>query len=371
MTVLHICSSVSRAVGGPARSVQGLVAAQRAAGIDAWLMTLKDLGDPWVPGIENYRCAKCPGARGVRAAVEKVLDECRPDLVEVHCMWLLNLHRAIAAVRARGIPYVVTPRGSVDDWSLRQKAWRKRLALLTYQGRDLRHAVAFHTTSDAETEQIRRLGYRQPVIQAPNGVNVPETLPPWRREGPVRRMLFLSRMHEKKGVRELVEAWDSVRPKGWICELVYSVCGATEAAYEREVRGLVSVRGLDGQFVFSGAVADEDKWRVYRRADCFVLPTHTENFGIAVAEALYAGLPVITTTGAPWRAVAERRCGWWVAADDVGALADALRAATDLPDGELRRMGERGHGLATETCLWAAIAKTMKGEYERVLAWRR
>lgn len=366
MTVLHIVSSVSRKVGGPARSVQGLVAAQCAAGINAWLMTLKDLGDPWVSGIPNYRCAKCPGARGVRVAVEKVIDECKPDLIEVHSLWQTNLHQAVVAARAKGVPYILTPRGCLDAWSLQQKWLKKKIALLTYQGYDLRHAVAFHTTSDEESAQMRRLGYAQPIIQAPNGVNVPDEFPPRRACGSARRMLFLSRMHAKKGVKDLVEAWNCARPKGWICELVYTIGNETERHYEHEVRELVEKYGLSDVFLFTGALSDEDKWDAYRRADCFVLPTYTENFGIVIAEALYAGIPVITTKGAPWHELLQHKCGWWV---DVGvaALKDALLEATSLSRAQLQEMGERGRALVEERYIWSAVSDKMVQGYTAIM----
>ena len=382
MTVLHIVSSVSRNAGGPARSVQGLVAAQCAAGIDAWLMTLKDLGDPWVRGISNYRCAKCPGARGVRAAVEKVIDECKPDLVEVHSLWQTNLHQAVVAVRARGVPYILTPRGCLDVWSLQQKWLKKKIALMTYQGYDLRHAIAIHTTSDEESRQVRRLGYKQPLLQFPNGVNLPDELPDKVWAGDCRRMLFLSRMHPKKGVLELVEAWHRVKPTGWVCELVYSMGSDVERAYEQQVKQRILDLGMsyqdkDGKihsptptnfsnFILTGPLDDNAKWTACRRADCFVLPTHTENFGIVIAEALHAGLPVITTKGAPWQELETTGSGWWVDVS-VETIADAISKATALSDDKLREMGRCGHELVVDRYSWGQIAQRMKSVYEELV----
>lgn len=367
MTVLHIVSSVSRNAGGPARSAQGLVAAQCAAGIDAWLITLKDLGDPWVAGIKNYRCAKCLGARGVRAAVEKVIDECKPDLVEVHSLWQMNLHQAVVAARSKGVPYILTPRGCLDVWSLQQKWLKKKIALMTYQGNDLRHAIAIHTTSDEESRQVRRLGYVCPLLQFPNGVNLPDELPAKIHVGSQHRMLFLSRMHPKKGVMELVEAWHQARPDGWVCELVYSVGSDAERTYERDVRRRVEELGLNDQFVFTGALDDDAKWAAYRRADCFVLPTHTENFGIVIAEALYAELPVITTKGAPWQELEKTGSGWWVDVS-LDALAEAIGGAVASSDDRLCEMGRRGRELVVSRYSWDQIGVRMKSAYAELLA---
>lgn len=382
MTVLHIVSSVSRNAGGPARSVQGLVAAQCAAGINAWLMTLRDLGDPWVAGISNYRCAKCSGTKGVRAAVEKVIDECKPDLIEVHSLWQMNLHRAVVAAKSRGVPYILTPRGCLDVWSLQQKWLKKKIALMTYQGDDLRHAIAIHTTSDEESNQVRRLGYTQRLIQFPNGVNLPMGLPDKVRVGAKRRMLFLSRMHPKKGVLELVEAWLHANPGGWVCELVYSLGYDAERQYEQQVKQRILDLGMSYQdkdgtthstttsstcdFIFTGPLDDDAKWAAYRRSDCFILPTHTENFGIVIAEALFAELPVITTKGAPWQELVSTGSGWWVDVS-VEALADAIRKAVSSSDTELRGMGVRGRELVVNRYSWGLIAERMRLAYEELL----
>ena len=174
-----------------------------------------------------------------------------------------------------------------------------------------------------EVEDIRRSGLSQPAIIAPNGVDVPEGVRRIRTEGR-RKALFVSRVHPKKGLVNLVRAWADVRPEGW--EIV--IVGPDEGGHRAEVTAVA--RELDVQEItWTGEVRDEAKWGLYFDADLFVLPTFSENFGIVVAEALAAGVPAITTTGAPWGVLNERRCGWWI---DVGVepLAAALREATGL-----------------------------------------
>ncbi len=367
MRVLHIVSLISRDAGGPARSVQGLVSGLCSIGVDAWLLTLKKRGLPWVEGIRNYRTANCEGANGVREAVEAVVDEIHPDIVHVHSLWQLSLHQAVVAVRKKGVPYVISPRGCLDEWSLKQGWLKKRLALLTYQGSDLRNAIAIHTTANDETRQVRKLGFRQFVLQYPNGVNFPKELPE-RGNQANRQMIFLSRMHKKKGVLDLVEAWNNVRPQGWRCELVYTLNGAEEESYEELVKNRVSELGLTDSFIFTGKLMDEDKWIAYRRSDCFVLPTYTENFGIVVAEALYAGLPVITTKGAPWSDLIDRNCGWWIEVGNVSALSYAINTATKSTKEVLNEMGARGHDLVVEKYHWRKIAEGVRSSYESLLS---
>ena len=423
MKVLHVISSIHRSSGGPSRSVQGLAAAECRAGVDAGIFTFRNGDKPWVDGISFVHSG---------TKVDSELLGFEPDIVHLHGLWNRKLHHAAVVCRKLGIQYVIAPRGMLEPWSLQQKWLKKRLARFFYQDRDLRCAAALHATAASEAEQFRRLGFKNPVIISPNGVNVPAlqlkpTLPlqlqpptlqlqlktpttnnkhstlQLQLQSPtneaVRRALFVSRMHPKKGVLELVEAWgrifstetqrhrgteeglngnseplslcDSVlKEYSWKVELVYTVSGELEKEYEAKVRARVKELGLEDQFIFTGALNDDEKWAAYARADLFVLPTYSENFGIVVAEALWAGVPVITTKGTPWSELEGNsptsKCGWWI---DVGIepLADALAKAMSLSDEERREMGQRGHRLVEAKYTWDAVVKPMIEGYNAIL----
>lgn len=253
-------------------------------------------------------------------------------------------------------------RGMLEPWALAHKRWKKRMAWPLYQRADLAKAAVLHATSEAEAVSIRRAGLRVPVAVIPNGVDVPENLPE-RNRGEVRRALFLSRLYPVKGLPLLVEAWGRLRPIGW--ELV--IAGPDEGGHRAHVERLVRDAGLTDAVTFAGPVADADKWALYRTADLFVLPTHSENFGLVVAEALGAGVPVLTTTGAPWRELETHGCGWWTEVS-VDALAEALVQATQTPRADLDAMGERGQALVRERYGWDDAARHMKAVYEWVLS---
>ena len=206
-------------------------------------------------------------------------------------------------------------------------------------------------------------------------------------------------MHQKKGVLELVESWGRVKPQGWVCELVYTLNGDEEQAYEAKVKQRILDLGMSyvdashptpyslhptpsktPDFVFTGALDDDKKWEAYGRADLFVLPTYSENFGIVVAEALWAGVPVITTKGTPWQELESRKCGWWIDLPTGNGLAkwDALDVAlkeattrqptpTPLTLTSLPSMGENGHRLVEEKYTWKAVCKAMVEGYEKIL----
>ncbi len=251
----------------------------------------------------------------------------------------------------------------LEPWALRHHWLKKRVAWWLYQRRDLHRAAMLHATASSEAAQFRRLGLRQPIVVLPNGVDLPTTMPP-RAVNPTgrRRALFLSRIHPKKGLIELVQAWSRLRPQGW--EMV--IAGTDEGGHEAEVRRAVDAVGLRAEFVFPGAFSDEAKWALYRSAELFVLPTHSENFGVVVAEAMAAGLPVITTHGAPWALLEEQRCGWWIP-DDAEGLQKALADALDRPPDHLAAMGSRGAAAVTECFRWDRIGSRMAQAYRWML----
>ena len=150
MCILHVKSSISRQGGGPSRSSQGLVAGRCAAGVDAWLMTLRHGERPWIKGVDKF-------VNG--GFFEEALTRIKPDIVHLHGIWQYELHRCAVICRRKRIPYVIAPRGMLEPWSLRAKWLKKRIARFLYQDRDLKKAAALHATAESEAEQFRKLGF--------------------------------------------------------------------------------------------------------------------------------------------------------------------------------------------------------------------
>lgn len=353
MKVLHIISGISRKAGGPSRSSQGLVAALCKVGVDAWIWPL-DGAEPWIDGV---RKAKMGLKR--RSVSSEALEEF--DLVHIHGLWDPKLHALAKMCQRSGKPYIISPRGMLDPWALSVKRWKKWLAMFLYQRRDLKRASAIHVTAALEERNVRAQGFEQPIIISPNGVDIPEDMPPRANDGSIRTAIFLSRLHPGKGLLILAEAWAIVRPKGWVMKIV----GPDSYGHKVQVVERLEQLGIRDQWQFVDMLNDNEKWTAYRGADLLIHPSVSENFGITIAEGLAAELPVICTNGTPWAEIADRKCGWYIKANSVPALVDALFEATTSTN--LREMGRRGHKLVEERYTWAAVCKKMLSGYEMVL----
>ncbi len=284
-------------------------------------------------------------------------------IVHDHGIWLAS-NRAVAAISQQmKIKRVVSPRGMLSEWSLSNGSLKKKIAWTLYQRKDLKNATAFHATGEQEAEDLRSLGFRQPIAIIPNGIVLPAKMPE-RIQGSQKRMLFLSRIHPKKGLLNLVRAWHQIRPaRDW--KLV--LAGPDENGHKHEVEELARELGVIENLEFFGPVDDNEKWILYRNADLFVLPSFSENFGIVIAEALAAGLPVIATTPTPWQVLETEKIGHWVA-PTVDGVAGAIRTALSQSEKERNTQGNRASEWACKRFSWGGIAKQMSEYYDWLLA---
>ena len=295
-----------------------------------------------------------------------LVDESQPSVVHLHGLWSPLLAAYASICHAARIPYIVAPHGMLEPWSLSIHRLRKRLALNTYQGRVLSRASAIHTTSDAEAENVRRLRLtKAPIFVVPNAVDEPRHAPDrsGQRSGSDKSvLLFLSRLHEKKGLGNLLAAWNAVRPCNWRLEIV----GHGEAAYVTHLKETCTSQGIP-DVQFHAHVDGDQREAMFEGASAFVLPTYSENFGNAVAEAMLRGLPVITTTGTPWSIVAEQNLGWYIDPTRE-ALIEALRQLIVTEAGSLRDMGQRGRRYAEENLVIGAVRPRLLDMYRSVMA---
>ena len=301
------------------------------------------------------------------------------DVVHIHGLWDPWLHKWSCAARKAGIPVVWSPHGMLQKWALKNKWWKKFAALALYQWRDLHSASLLHATAQSEVEDIRRIGLHNKVVVAPLGVRLPLERIRTFKHSNIRTLLFVSRVQRKKGLPNLIEAWSRLPQdlrNGWQVRIV----GPEQDGHVAELKAQCDSLGVSwydcqlqsnsrtieqSNIIFAGPKYDAELVSEYANADLFVLPTHSENFGSVVIEALAHGDPVITTKEAPWTELEEFKCGWWID-DNVDALTVALREALETSILDLDLLGRNGRALVEERYIWSAVCDKIVQGYESI-----
>ena len=288
------------------------------------------------------------------------------DILHNHGMWQLNAIYPGWAAKKGKVNLVVSPRGAFSKWAMQHGSIMKKIFWSMLQRPALVHATCFHATAVSEYEDIRRLGFRQPVAIIPNGIDIP-VLPPKQAKA-IRTLLFLGRIHPKKGLDILIPAWRAVQENypNWQLVIAGSDKGYNgTSGYIEELQLLAQNLGIK-RMKFVGNLYGVEKTHTYHNADIFILPTYSENFGMTVAEALAAGTPAIVTKGAPWEGLDKNGAGWWI---DVGIepLITCLVNALSRSPTELEQMGIQGRKWMVNDFAWHQIGAQMAATYQWLL----
>lgn len=366
MFILHTISSIDLSAGGPSKSVSDLSCHLAQRGLEINIIA-NESPNPYlkISPIENLNL-NFVNNHSFKQALKNIFSKKKIDLLHGHGLWQMPIHQMALLARRNNIPYIISPRGMLEPWALNAKKWKKKLALWLYQKKDLAQAACIHATGQMEADQILRLGFKNHIAIIPNGINLSE-FPLWeqKQENSKRTILFLSRIHPKKGIELLIEAWQQIDinlRQNWQIE----IAGNGAKSYIASLQKLIDTKGLANEISIIGPQFGEAKLAAYNRANIFVLPTHSENFGIVVAEALACGVPVITTKGTPWEELNTCNAGWWI---DIGVdpLVNALKQAIQLSDTERQLMGQNGRKLVEENYSIESVAQKMSQLYEWIL----
>ncbi len=370
MKINHIVSSIDISSGGPARSVTHLI--ETILDVDKDIkISLNTLASN-NPIIKSFDSANGDlyfnkfGFLEYSKSLNNNLLESNSDLFHGHGLWELPVHQMAKSARKLKKPYIITPRGMLEPWSLLQGQLKKQLALKLFQFNDLKKATCIHATAPMEVENIRKLGFKNPIAMIPNGVHIdefPASFPD--KQNRPKKILFLSRIHVKKGIENLIEAWkliDIALKKDWIIEIV----GNGDENYIQSLKDRIILENLTEQVQIKKPIFGNDKIKLFREASLFVLPTFSENFGIVIAEALASYTPVITTKGTPWEDLNTSKCGWWI---DIGVkpLKKTLEQAIGSSDKTLIEMGVNGRKLVEDKYSMVSVGRQMLELYNWVL----
>ena len=340
MKIIHYIPSIDRTSGGTTAYMQ-LLANELGKLVELHIVSHVSLNPV---GIENSQIHYISFSvlNGMKKEWQALLNKIQPDVIHVNCCWMPQCAFAQKWAQQLGYKVVLTPHGMLEPWIMKRHYWTKKVpALLLYQKNAVVKADYLHATAESEKENLVKLGYNRKIEVIANGIDIDNIVmkTSWERK---KQILFLSRIHVKKGINHLIEAVAVMKDelKGY----KINIAGEGEEDYIGELRQLASRLGVTDNIRFIGGIYGDKKWELFRNADLFVLPTHSENFGIVVAEALACGTPVITTKGTPWDELGTENCGWWI---EVGIepIINALRAFLQLSVGNLEQMGRNGRQL--------------------------
>lgn len=356
--VVHVLASLDPRHGGPSRTVPALASAQAEAGARVALAVLAPPPDcparpPFSPRLAVHAFPALPGPAGSVLAcspgLAAFLASVSAKTIHAHGLWLRPLHHAARAARRLGAPLVLGPRGMLEPWAAAHHAWKKRLAARLVHPRAAALVAGWHATSEQEADNLRRppawlrAPAAAPVCVAPNGIDAPDPalaaparaawLAAYPKLRDTRVALFYGRFHRKKRVAELVELWRSAPRPGWTL-LVAGIPGDYSVA---DLAALAGDSPASRIVVADGAPLPAP----YPLCDLFLLPSHSENFGQAVVEALASGVPALVTDTLPWHGLAPAGAGRCVSWADYPAALAALLAASPAEFDPLRAAARR------------------------------
>ena len=364
MKILSFVSSLDLSSGGPSRSVPMLAKGLAELGVDITLMTIRS---------ENMNTHALEGTTVKlkvleptfsRKEIARYLEDERFELIQIQSMWEMPYHKVILEARKQNIPYIVTPRGMLEPWSLSQKKWKKKLAWWLYQRNDVQKSACVFTTAKMEAEHVSNLGITTCKAVIPNGIETDAYPCKTSVEGVKKQVLFLSRVHVKKGIELLFEAWKRLHSDYEDWQLL--VIGNGEAEYIHSLENRVESLGLKDSIKILPPVFGEAKIKVYQESALFYLPSFSENFGMVIAEAMSCGTPVITTTNCPWEILNETDTGWCVDLS-VENLEHALREAMGMDANALYDMGQRASKFIFDNFDYRSVTRKTLRLYEWLL----
>lgn len=290
------------------------------------------------------------------------------DVLHSHSLWVMpNIYPGWVSKKI-SIPLVLSPRGTLAARALSHSNFQKKIFWKLFQEDVVKRVTCLHATSEEEYLDIRRMGLKQPVCIIPNGIDIPERMTKEQLYSTVKSdsktLLYLGRLHPIKGIDILIQAWSEIavtRPD-WQLRIV----GPGSEGYTKVLKGLVSKLEAP-RIEFVGAVFGKEKQLEYQRADVFILPSHSENFGMTVAEALANGTPVIATKNTPWNGLVQNDCGWWIDLT-LDQLKSTLSEVTAIETPVLNSMGEKGRYWVSEQYDWTVIASQMNDVYHWLIS---
>ena len=393
MKVLHVIPSICSTLGGPTEVALNLVSALREYGVDTEIVTTnyggvqpinvplnqridytfkahEDVSIPvWFLPFTSPALKEFIFSRQLTSWLWRHISNYQ--IIDNHYLFSYAPTCAAKVAHLKGIPYTVRTMGQLTPWALSQKQLKKQAYTFFVERQNLNQAAAIHCTTEAEAEDVRRFGIKTPTITLPLGANSPTFIA--NAEGKLRQkyditsdkpiILFLSRLHCKKRPELLLQSLSQLKTQGYSFHAIFA--GSGEPEYTDSLHQLVTSFDVEEQVTFTGHVSGTDKDLLLQGADLFALPSYSENFGIAVAEALIAGLPVIITPEVQIANDVKSTNAGVIVSGEVELFTKAIAQLLTAP--QLRQeLSINAKQLAQTRYSWQAIARELAFSYKEI-----
>jgi glycosyltransferase involved in cell wall biosynthesis len=398
MKILQIVPSISLIYGGPSQMVLGLAPALGRQGVKVTILTTDSNGDTGQKPLDvalgvpieqdGYEIIyfKCSPFRRYKFSID-LLNWLKShaneyDLAHIHALFSPVSSTAAAVCRAKKLPYILRPLGTLDPADLRKKKQLKQLYAAGLERPNIAKAAAIHFTSEQEAKVSHRFGVTTRDLVIPLGVkecrdvkfndsnkcsdakltvsnkfNIPDNVP---------KVLFMSRIDPKKGLDLLIPALEKLLSEGLEFHFVLAGTNPQDPSYEQKIKSQIQASSLDKHTTITGFVTGELKSALLETADLFVLPSYYENFGIAVAEAMVAGIPVVISDQVHICQDISGSESGWVGTTNTESIADLIREALKYPE-ERQQRGLQARKYALLNYSWDAIAQKIIEAYQDII----
>lgn len=378
MKIGIVTSSVSRQAGGLYEAIRKLVQSLHDSKVNCRVLglydsdTTKDMAG-WGSTTVSAYPVKGPLSFGYAPELWPALKKLDLDLVHVHGLWMYPSVAGLRWGRHTGRPSIVSPHGMLDPWAVRNAYWKKWLSGILYQNAYLRNAACIHALCDAEANAIRNYGIYNPLCIIPNGIDMPTSIPTqdpaWlssvRKESKI--LLYLGRIHPKKGLMNLLLAWAAVS-KSISSSSVWTlvIAGWGQNGHEKDLKAFASQSGIVESVRFVGPQFEIEKQISYFNADAFILPSFSEGLPMTILEAWSNGLPVLMTPQCNLPEGFHAKAALRIEAIPE-SIEQGLRTLFAMSEYDLSLMGDRGRALVLERFAWTSVAEQMLSVYQWVL----
>ncbi len=385
MNVVELCG-LSRSAGGMYYAVSALCNALHLLGTDLVVygkddsFVLEDVSG-WSPVATTTYPTFGPLQSSLK--LRKLLCNRNPEIIHQHGLWMDDQWAALQWQNKTKRPVVISPHGMLDLWALKNSAWKKKLVGGLFANESLKKASCVHALCHSEAESIRAYGLKNPIAIIPNGVNLPVGIGNETQTDQRKKLLFLGRIHPKKGLSELVSGWADARKQnlGAFSQWQLIIAGWDDGGHLKGVRELATKLGLswvdttnnesqDGDILFVGPQFGDAKDKLFREVDMFILPSFSEGLPVSVLEAWSYGLPVMMTE------YCNLTEGFMADAaikiePKAGSISKGLKRVMSMSGAELKDIGQEGRALVEKKFTWDKIAKEMKELYEWCLGGKK